>query len=164
MVLNRLSFFSEIQERGIGKENCVFQELFAANAYTEFKSVKYPTKYIAFTRKGAQRTNRTRPGTKAVQFIIRPLRVRLYKGQRHNNQQRQRITISAKKWKQFKNWLKWRRQQRESILDKPENSKTVQASATPTLRPKNTHQTTVVNAIRTAGENLQLHFSTAEKP
>lgn len=101
----------------------MFTDRLADNAYTEFSSVKYNNSLIAFNRKGKPRkVNRVvKGGMKAVQFIERALKIRLYRGRKYKNNWRRgsnkielyrkeqphnKIFVSSKKWREFKRWLK----------------------------------------------------------
>ncbi|XP_031555139.1 fibroblast growth factor 8-like [Actinia tenebrosa] len=113
--------------KGRRKDNCIFREHFAENAFTEFTSVNKNNLYIAFNRRGRQRAcNKTRSGMKAVQFIERPLRFQwLYKGRKTRKNKRngqieqgfsnqsQTICITVKSWREWRKYLKWRKQQKK---------------------------------------------------
>lgn len=122
--------------RGKWKDNCVFTDHLADNAFTEFRSVKYNKTLIAFNRSGRPRqVNRPfRAGMKAFQFIERALNIRLYKGRRYkisNGRGSNRIDlyrrkhaydkifVSYKKWKEFRRWLKLSKKKVTEKKNKP---------------------------------------------
>ena len=101
----------------------MFTDRLADNAYTEFRSVKYNNTLIAFNRSGRPRQVKraVKGGMKAVQFIERALNIRLYRGRKYKNSRRRgsnridlyrkkqpydKIFVSYKRWREFKQWLK----------------------------------------------------------
>ena len=101
----------------------MFTDRLADNAYTEFSSVKYNNTLIAFNRSGRSRQVKraVKGGMKAVQFIERALNIRLYRGRKYKNSRRRgsnridlyrkkqpydKIFVSYKRWREFKQWLK----------------------------------------------------------
>lgn len=136
--------------RGKWKDNCVFTDHLADNAYTEFRSVKYNKTLIAFNRSGRPRqaSRPVKAGMKAVQFMERALNIRLYKGQKfkiskkrgsnridlyRRKQPYDKIFVSYKKWREFKRWLKLNKKK------EVEKRKTVASTSVP--RVKTTEQT-----------------------
>lgn len=142
-------FISFFQARGKWKDNCVFTDHLADNAFTEFRSVKYNKTLIAFNRSGRPRQV-SRPfkvGIKAFQFIERALNIRLYKGRRYkisNGKGSNRIDlyrrkhpydkifVSYKKWREFKRWLK--------LSKKKETKKRIPLTTAPESRVQTTVQ------------------------
>ncbi|XP_078359000.1 fibroblast growth factor 8-like [Oculina patagonica] len=148
------------RERGKWKENCFFTDRVAENAYTEFSSVKYNNSLIAFTRKGRPRPAQKaeKGGIKAVQFIERASNIRLYRGRKYKiNKKRgstridlyrkkqpyEKISVSLKKWRKFKLWLKLRKRTDTATKGNsltttapPINPTVVQLSSNPTASVK----------------------------
>lgn len=121
----------------------------ADNAYTEFSSVKYNSTLIAFNRSGRPRQVKrpVKAGTKAVQFIERALKIRLYRGRKYKTyigrgskridlyrkkQPYDKIFVSYKRWREFKRWLK--------LNKKTSTGKKLSLTATTVPRVKTTMQ------------------------
>ena len=72
-------YLSSLQKKAQSKQSCVFQEVYASNHYTEFRSVIETGNKkwgLGFTRKGSGRKGRkVRPNGRAGQFLERPLRL-----------------------------------------------------------------------------------------
>ncbi len=68
-----------MKEKARYKDNCVFEEIYADNHYTEFRSVLGGGKHkwgLGFTKKGhGRKGKKVRPNGKAGQFLERPLRL-----------------------------------------------------------------------------------------
>lgn len=68
-----------MQKKAQTKENCVFQEVYASNHYTEFRSSISTGRHrwgLGFTKKGFGRKGRkVKPNGRAGQFLERPLRL-----------------------------------------------------------------------------------------
>lgn len=76
---SNLTLFFYLQIKAKAKENCVFEEVYAANHYTEFRSMISTGKHkwgLGFTKKGSGRKGRrVKPNGRAGQFLERPLRL-----------------------------------------------------------------------------------------
>ncbi|KAJ7336581.1 Fibroblast growth factor [Desmophyllum pertusum] len=145
--------------RGKWRDNCVFTDRLADNAYTEFSSVKYNNSLVAFNRRGRPRhvQKSYKGGIKAVQFIERASNIRLYRGRKYKINRRrgsnridlyrkkqpyETIHVSLKRWREFKRWLKLNKRietTKASSLTTtaaPINATIVQLSSNPTKSVK----------------------------
>ena len=68
-----------LQRKAQTKISCVFEEVYAANHFTEFRSIISTGRHrwgLGFTKKGSGRKGRkVRPNGRAGQFLERPLRL-----------------------------------------------------------------------------------------
>ena len=69
----KMSYFC-YQRNGRRRRRCVFREFYADNGYTEFIFAENPSWYMGIQKNGKPKlASKTKTGTRAVQFIERPM-------------------------------------------------------------------------------------------